>query len=102
MGLSMGQRKAVLKSFDTRLEAIWGGPFRALTREPMLLGAVTHWAQPFLEKASDMATQRFTRLTLNKKPFWEDDAGFGRFTENAVSCLDDNYRPPASMLPRDQ
>ena len=63
----------------------------------MLLGAVTHWAQPFLEKASDMASQRFTRLTLNKKPFWDDDATFTRFTENAVSCLDDGYQPPAIM-----
>lgn len=94
------ERKAVLKSFDTRLEEIWGGPFKALTREPMLLGAVTHWAQPFLEKASEMASQRFTRLTLNKKPFWDDDAGFSRFTENAVSCLNDNYTPPALMQQR--
>jgi hypothetical protein len=94
------ERKAVLKSFDTRLEEIWGGPFKALTREPMLLGAVTHWAQPFLEKASEMATQRFTRLTLNKKPFWDDDAEFSRFTENAVSCLNDNYTPPALMQQR--
>jgi hypothetical protein len=90
-------RKAVLKSFDSRLEEVWGAPFKALTREPMLLGAVTHWAQPFLEKASDMASQRFARLTLNKKPFWDDDAPFQRFTENSVSCLDDGYQPPAIM-----
>lgn len=90
-------RKAVLKSFDTRLEEVWGAPFKALTREPMLLGAVTHWAQPFLEKASDMASQRFARLTLNKKPFWDDDAPFPRFTENTVSCLDDGYQLPAIM-----
>lgn len=87
-------RKTMLKSFDTRLEEVWNGPFKALTREPMLLGAVTHWAQPFLEKASEMASQRFTRLTLNKKPFWEDDSAFSHFTENAVSTLDDNYQPP--------
>lgn len=91
------ERRAVLKSFDTRLEEIWGGPFKALTREPMLLGAVTHWAQPFLEKASDMASQRFVRLTLNDKPFWEDDAAFPRFTENAISRLNDGYRPPDIM-----
>jgi hypothetical protein len=90
-------RRAVLKSFDTRLEEVWGGPFKALTREPILLGAVTHWAQPFLEKASDMASQRFARLTANKKPFWDDDAGFARFTENAVSALDDGYVRPAIM-----
>ncbi len=87
-------RKAMLKTFDTKLESIWGGPFKALTREPMLLGAVTHWAQPFLEKASEMATQRFTRLTTVKKTFWDDDAAFSRFTENAVSCLQDGYEPP--------
>jgi hypothetical protein len=87
-------RKVMLKTFDTRLEEIWKGPFKALTREPMLLGAVTHWAQPFLEKASEMASQRFTRLTLNKKPFWEDDSNFPHFTENAISTLDDNYQPP--------
>jgi hypothetical protein len=87
-------RKALLKSFDQRLEAVWGGTFKALTREPMILGAVTHWAQPFLEKASEMASQRFTRLTLNKKHFWDDDAQFARFTENAVSCLNDGYIPP--------
>lgn len=91
------ERRAVLKSFDTRLEEIWGGAFKALTREPMLLGAVTHWAQPFLEKASDMASQRFVRLTLNDKPFWEDDAAFSRFTENAISQLNDGYRPPEIM-----
>ena len=90
-------RKAVLKSFDTRLEEVWGAPFKALSREPMLLGAVTHWAQPFLEKASDMASQRFARLSLNKKSFWDDDATFTRFTENAVSGLDDGYQPPAIM-----
>lgn len=91
------ERRAVLKSFDTRLEEIWGGPFKALTREPMLLGAVTHWAQPFLEKASEMAVQRFTRLTINGKSFWEDDAGFSRFTENAISGLNDGYQPPDIM-----
>lgn len=87
-------RQALLKSFDQRLEAVWGGPFKALTREPMMLGAVTHWAQPFLEKASALGSQRFTRLTTVKKPFWDDDAAFARFTENTVSCLNDDYTPP--------
>jgi hypothetical protein len=90
-------RRAVLKSFDTRLEEVWGAPFKALTREPMLLGAVTHWAQPFLEKSSDMASQRFARLAINKKPFWEDDAPFERFTENALVAVDEGYQPPDIM-----
>ncbi|MCC7516483.1 MAG: glycosyltransferase family 2 protein [Pseudomonadales bacterium] len=95
------ERRAVLKAFDARLEAVWGGPFKALTREPILLGAVTHWAQPFLEKASEMASQRFARLTANKKTFWDDDAGFSRFTENAISCLNDGYERPAIMQRQD-
>ncbi|MCB1615744.1 MAG: glycosyltransferase [Pseudomonadales bacterium] len=87
-------REALLKAFDQRLEEIWGGSFKALTREPMLLGAVTHAAQPFLSKASELATRRFQRLTINKKEFWEDDKAFERFTENAVSVVDDGYQPP--------
>ncbi len=87
-------RQAMLKSFDARLEEVWGGPFKALTREPMMLGAVTRWAQPFLSKASEFGTRRFDRLTQNKKPFWDDDAGFERFTENEVSVVDDGYIPP--------
>lgn len=90
----MEDRETLLKSFDQRLEEIWGGPFKALTREPMILGAVTHCAQPFLSKASELASRRFQRLTINKKPFWEDDNAFDSFTENAVSVVEDGYVPP--------
>jgi hypothetical protein len=93
------KRKALLKSFDQRLEDIWGGSFKALTREPMMLGAVTQWAQPFLEKASELAMQRFDRLHLNKKHFWEDDASFSRFTENSISVIEDGYVPAKMTMP---
>jgi len=86
------KRQLLLKQFDQQLNEIWGGQFKALTREPILLGAVTRWAQPFLAKASELASTRFQRLTLNGKPFWEDDAPFDRFTENEISVITDDYR----------
>jgi hypothetical protein len=92
------ERQQLLKQFDAQLNAIWQEKshhdFKALTREPLMLGAVTRWAQPFLHKASELATTRFNRLTQNGKPFWEDDAVFDRFTENRVSVVDDNYTVP--------
>jgi len=87
-------RQATLKSFDQQLDEIWKGEFKALTREPLMLGAVTRWAQPFLAKASEFASMRFNRLTQNQKPFWDDDAHFDHFTENRVSVVTDGYVKP--------
>jgi hypothetical protein len=87
-------RQVLLKQFDQQLNELWQGEFKALTREPMMLGAVTRWAQPFLLKASELASTRFTRLTLNQKPYWDDDAGFDHFTENNISVVNDDYKPP--------
>ena len=87
-------RQQMLKQFDQQLDEIWEGKFKALTREPMMLGAVTRWAQPFLMQASELAMTRFHRLTQNGKPFWDDDAAFERFTENTVSVVDDGYVAP--------
>lgn len=87
-------RQALLKKFDQQLDELWQGEFKALTREPMVLGAVTRWALPFLLKASELASTRFTRLTLNQKPFWDDDAGFDHFSENSISVVTDDYKPP--------
>ena len=83
-------REHLLADFKARLDEIWNGEFKALTREPIVLGSVTHWAQPFLEKSVLMAEKRFLRLAENKRPYWEDDAGFKRFTENAISDSDEN------------
>jgi len=88
------ERQATLKRFDQQLDEIWKGEFKALTREPLMLGAVTRWAQPFLAKASEFASTRFNRLTLNQKPFWDDDAHFDHFTENNVSVVTDGYAKP--------
>jgi len=88
------ERQTLLKQFDQQLNEIWGGEFKALTREPLMLGAVTRWAQPFLAKASELASTRFARLTQNKKSFWDDDASFNHFTENNISVIDDHYVAP--------
>ncbi len=88
------ERQALLKQFDQQLDEIWKGEFKALTREPMMLGAVTRWAQPFLAKASELASTRFNRLTQNQKPFWEDDGELNHFTENNISVVNDGYVPP--------
>jgi len=92
-------RQQMLNQFDEQLNDIWGGEFKALTREPMMLGAVTRWAQPFLAKASELASTRFARLTQNKKNFWDDEAGFNHFTENNVSVINDNYVMPDMKNP---
>lgn len=92
-------RQATLKKFDEQLDNIWKGKFKALTREPLMLGAVTRWAQPFLAKASEFASTRFNRLTLNQKPFWDDDVLFDHFTENNVSVVTDAYVPPDMTPP---
>jgi hypothetical protein len=88
------ERQDMLKSFDSQLDELWPEGFKALTREPMILGAVTRWAQPFLAKATELAQTRFERLTINGKPFWDDDEGFDRFTENEISVVKDGYAPP--------
>lgn len=87
-------RQTLLKQFDQQLDELWQGQFKALTREPMMLGAVTRWAQPFLMNASELASTRFARLAQNQKQFWDDDAGFDHFTENAISVTSDGYVKP--------
>lgn len=83
-------RDALLASFKQRLDDIWDGKFKALAREPIILGSVTHWAQPFLEKSTVFAEKRFSRLAENHKSYWEDDKNFPRFTEDAASDTDEN------------
>jgi hypothetical protein len=83
-------RDALLRSFKNRLDEIWNHQFKALTREPIVLGSVTHWAQAFLEQSTVLAERRFSRLAENHRPYWDDDAAFPRFTENAVSDTDEN------------
>lgn len=95
-------RQELLKKFDQQLDDLWQGEFKALTREPMMLGAVTRWAQPFLLKASELASTRFARLSQNQKMFWDDDTNFQYFTENTVSVIDDGYTAPDMLALKKQ
>ena len=77
-------REAQLAAFDARLEEIYGGAFKSTAREPQLLGAVSHYAQPFLEQSLSRAQRRFSRLAQEQREFW-DDENFDYWTENQPS-----------------
>jgi len=74
----------MLKEFDARLEQLYGGKFSAIAREPQLLGAVTAWAQSFLQQASHKAVRRFSILAKEERSYWEDER-FEYWTENEPS-----------------
>jgi hypothetical protein len=65
-------RQEMLKQFARQLNKLWG-VFSVLKREPILLGAVTTHAQPFLKKSCKEARIRFERLDENQTPHWIDD-----------------------------
>ncbi len=58
---------------SAQLQNIWGGNFRSLRREPVLLGAVTPWAQRYLKLSVEKSLKRFNRLKALGQPLWEDD-----------------------------
>ncbi|MCB1615749.1 MAG: glycosyltransferase [Pseudomonadales bacterium] len=66
------QREAMLKKFAQQLNNLWG-VFSVLKREPILLGAVTSHAQPFLKFSADEAMIRFDRLSEKGVDHWVDD-----------------------------
>jgi len=68
------QRDAALKSFKDQIDSFWDGQFKALTREPVLLGNITRSSQRHLLESLGFAQKRFARLTQNGKPIWEDEA----------------------------
>jgi hypothetical protein len=64
------------------LESFWGGKFKGLEREPVLLGAVTSHAQSFLQYSSQRALKRFNRKSGKSEAFWPSDLHHERFTES--------------------
>jgi hypothetical protein len=63
--------------FRTQLQDIWQQGFRALRREPVLLGQVPEAVHPFLQASCAAAAQRARRLEESNSPLWEDDAMLG-------------------------
>jgi hypothetical protein len=64
---------SVLASHKSQLAEVLGAPFEAPRREPMLLGAVTSFAQPVLRLSADRASQRFARFRAQGDAAWSDD-----------------------------
>lgn len=83
-------REALLKSFDLRLEELYGEPFKATAREPQLLGAITHYAQPMLAQSLERSMRRFDIHAKQGRSFWDDEL-FDYWTEDLPS-QDENLR----------
>lgn len=56
-----------------QLQSIWSDEFHSLRREPTLLGAVTPWAQDYLQFSSERAMRRYKRTQARGERLWEDD-----------------------------
>lgn len=75
-------REALLVPPREQLVSYWGGQeFKALQREPFLLGSVNSHAQKFLLYSSERASKRFERKTRNSEAFWPSDMKYPRYTE---------------------
>ena len=66
-------RDETMAQYTTQLNELWDGGFQALRQEPILLGAISKWANPHLLESSRFAGVRFERLEQQKKPTWPDD-----------------------------
>jgi len=75
-------RDEMLLSPRSQLESFWNGKFKGLEREPILLGAVTAHAQPFLLYSSERASKRFARKHEANEAFWPSDLHHSRYTNN--------------------
>ena len=67
-------REDILKAQHEQLQTVWSHEFHSLRREPMLFGAVTAQAIPFLQYSCEMATKRFNRFAKNNDNPWPDDS----------------------------
>ena len=65
-------RSEEILSHNKQLNALWDGRFKSVSKEPILLGAVTYWAQGFLQKSSKGARRRHERLRSLSRDEWED------------------------------
>lgn len=74
-GVSTSQyeaRQAEIEAHNLQLSSFWENNFQAVRKEPLLLGAVTQWAQPILEISSVNSQRRSRRLASLGREEWED------------------------------
>ena len=67
------EREALLQRQIDQLHSLWDGQYQVLHREPMLLGAITSHALPFISHSSRWATKRFERYVRQHQDPWPDD-----------------------------
>lgn len=70
---SYADRENEIASHREQLNSFWLGRFKSVSREPVLLGAVTYWAHSFLQRSSQAAEKRYRRLIAQGFEEWEDD-----------------------------
>ena len=68
-----GERDALVKTFKAQLDEFWPGGFRAVRREPSLLGKVSQDALPFLEASVKSSQVRLERFRRDKQDPWQDE-----------------------------
>lgn len=79
-------REAVLESHRKQLHSYWEGGFHAMRREPLLLGAVGHHAQRFLQESALMGKKRFNWITRgnNARHTWLDDVALFNSPDTSI------------------
>jgi len=68
-----GDRDALVKTFKTQLDKFWPSGFKAVRREPSLLGTVGHQALPFLQASVQSSLTRLERFRRESRNPWEDE-----------------------------
>lgn len=72
-------RDALVKQFKQQLDSKWVGGFRALSREPTLVGNVPEQAIRFLKQSGELSRARNGNFYREHKPIWPDDDDLGLF-----------------------
>ena len=66
-------RDALVQDFKAQLDSHWPGGFKSVSREPLLYGAVTRYALPFLQRAAESGHLRLERFEERGQHPWPDD-----------------------------
>lgn len=73
------ERDARVQQFKQQLDERWPNGFKAVTREPILLGKISEAAMPFLEQSCDLASDRAQSFQRRDMPIWPDADQLGLY-----------------------
>lgn len=65
-------RKALVETFKTQLDSYWPGGFKAVTKEPYMLGSISREALPFMRQSLEKGDQRFKSFQQRHLNPWQD------------------------------